>query len=232
MQRGENSIRFGLFPSFFYTQDRQTGALEGFGIELAHSFARALGRELRLTEYAAPPQVVQALKSGDCDIAAMGLAPGRGRDVEFSPPWLRADFTFLAPPGSGIETIADIDRPDLRVAVVRNHAMDFALEGKLFRAERVYATTPDEAFGMVRGGEADILAGIRPGLLRHAGMMPGSTVLKDRYGENILAFAVAKGRYELLSAATRFVTNARETGLLQRIIEETGLGGAEPVLVS
>ena len=85
---------------------------------------------------------------------------------------------------------------------------------------------------MIQTGRADILAGIRPGLLRYAELLPGSHVLAGRYGENVLAFAVAKGRNDWLPAVDQFVLHARSSGLLQRIIHATGLAGVEPVLTS
>lgn len=232
MQEQEGSVRFGLFPSFFYTKEEATGALAGFGIELARSFAEAQDRTLLLNEYAAPPAVVQALKDNDCDVAFMGLNPKRGVDVDFSPPFLRADFTFLVPADSPVDRMSDVDRPGQRIAVVRDHAMDFALREQFLQADRVFASTPDDGFRMVQAGQADILAGIRPGLLRYAELLPGSRVLEGRYGENVLAFAVAKGRNDWRPAVDEFVLHARSTGLLQRIIEATGLAGVEPVLSS
>jgi polar amino acid transport system substrate-binding protein len=76
------------------------------------------------------------------------------------------------------------------------------------------------------------LAGIRPGLLSYADLLPGSRVLQRRYGENVLAFAVAKGRADWFSAVNQFVLNARTSGLIQRIIQATGLEGVTPVLSS
>ena len=228
----EDHVRFGLFPSFFYTKDSVSGAFAGFGIELAQSFAEVQGQTLFLTEYDAPPSVVRALTDNDCDVACLGVDPGRGMEVDYSPPFLRADFTFLVQAHSRVERISHADQPGQRVAVVRNHAMEFALKGKLLRADWVFARTPDEGFDMVQAGHADILAGIRPGLLRYASLLPGSRVLQDRYGENVLAFAVAKGRADWLLAVNHFVLNARTSGLIQRIIQTVGLAGVAPVLTS
>jgi polar amino acid transport system substrate-binding protein len=232
MVRQGEEVRFGLFPSFNYTRDSATGEFAGFGIELARHFAQEEGRTLHLKEYGAPPSVVQALKNNECDIALLGLDPERGREVDFSPPYLKADFTFLVPADSGIDRIAQVDRPGQRVAVVRGHAMEIALRGKLDRAEWVFAKTPDEGFEMVRSGQADLQAGIRPGLLAYAGQLPGARVLPDSYGENVLALAVAKGNGDWLAAINRFVLDARASGLIQQIIRETGLAGVESVLTS
>lgn len=221
-------VRFGLFPSFLYTKDSATGAFAGFGIELARRFSEAQGRPLLLREYGAPPAVVRALIDNECDVALLGIDPGRGMDVDFSPPYLRADFTFLVQAGSRIDRICDVDQPGQRVAVVRNHAMEIALRGNLLRADWVFARTPDEGFDMVQAGHADILAGIRPGLLGYADRLPGSRVLQDRYGENVLALAVAKGRDDWLPVINHFVLNARKSGLIRQIIQATGLAGVAP----
>lgn len=223
-------LKFGLFPSFFYRKDEASGALSGFGIEFARSFAQQLQRELVLREYLAPPAVVVALKSGACDVAFLGLDPARASDVDFSPAYLRADFTFLVPAALGIDRHADVDRQGLRIAVVGGHAMETSLRGKFEKAQRVLAPTPDEGFALLTSGKSDVLAGIRPGLLAYAEMLPGSRVLAERYGENVLALAVAKGRPDWSRIVSEFVTGARASGLLTRIIEESGLAGVEAVL--
>ena len=185
-----------------------------------------------MTEYGAPPDVVQAMKNGACDVSLLGIDPGRGADIDFSTPYLRADFTFLVQASSDIDRIADIDRPGRRIALVRNHAMEFALRDRLEKADRVFAATPDESLDLVKAGDADVLAGIRPGLIGYARRWPGSKVLVDRYGENVLAFGVPKGRDDLLAAIDRFVMTARGSGLLSQLVQATGLAGAEPVLAS
>ena len=105
------------------------------------------------------------MRAGACDVAFLGIDPSRAIDVDFSTPLMRADFTYLVPAGSTVSVIEDADRPGVRIAVVRNHAMDFALRGKLKQAEPVYADTPDAAIALLREGKVSVSAGIRPGLL-------------------------------------------------------------------
>lgn len=220
-------IRIALFPSFFYGKDPHTGDLHGVGIELARALAASLGVEAALREYPAPPDAVRALVSGECDVAFLGLDPNRAGAVDFSPPYMRADFTFLVPAGSAIRSIAEAEGSAIRVAVVRHHAMDTALTGKLQRAERVYADTPDAAFALLRDGKADILAGIRPGLIGYAGRLSGSRVLDDRYGANVLALAVRKGEAGRHAYVSAFIAEAKRSGLVQRAVAGAGLGGVE-----
>ncbi len=220
-------VRAAVFPSFLYTRDAATGEVTGLAILLARAFAASVGVVANVIEYPHPPAALHALAAGKCDIAFLGIDPGRAGEVDFSPPYLRADFTFLVPPGSVIRSLADVDQPGARVAIVSGHAMEIALRGKLSRARPVYAATPDAAFGLLRAGEADILAGIRPGLLNYADALPGARVLDLRYGANLLALAVAKGQAARLAYVGEFIAAAKASGLVQRIIVQAGLRGVE-----
>jgi len=219
-------LRFGLFPSFFYGK-KPNGELHGVGVEIAKALSARIGVPLELSEYPSPPGVVQALANGDIDVATLGLDPARAAHVDFTPPYMKADFSFLLPPGSNITDVADADRPRTRIAIVRNHAMDTALT--LEYAQRIYAEVPDTAFDLLRAGKADALAGIRPGLLNYAAKLPGSRVLDDSYGANILALAVAKGRMQRLDYISAFIVEARDFGDVQRAIDSAGLGGIDVV---
>jgi len=216
-----------LFPSFFYRKDTTSGELRGVGIEIARALAERIGVALGCAEYPSPPQAVEALAAGACDVALLGIDPKRATAVDFSPPLLAADFSYLVPGDSAVRAVADADKPGMGIALVRHHAMDAALDGKLAHAGRVYADTPDDAFAMFRAGQADVLAGIRPGLLMYARLLPGTRVLPDRYGRNVIALALRKGAAGRLSYMTEFVQQARADGTVERAIVSAGLRGVE-----
>ena len=218
------ALRLALFPSFFYRKDL-SGKPRGVGIEIARALASRIGVALQATEHPSPPKVVEALAAGLADVALLGIDPVRGQEVDFSPPLLVAEFTYLVPENFTARTIADADKPGVRVALVRHHAMDTALKSKLAQAQPVYADTPDASFEMFRAGHAEVLAGIRPGLLMYASKMPGARVLDDQYGRNVIALAVKKGEAARLSFVNEFATRARADGTVTRAIETAGLRG-------
>jgi polar amino acid transport system substrate-binding protein len=220
-------LRVGLFPSFFYRKDRASGELSGIGIAVARALADRIGVTLTCAECPSPPRVVDALSVGAADVALLGIDPARAAAVEFTPPLIAADFSYLVPEGSGIHAVADADRRGTRIALVRHHAMDTSLRDKLAHAVRVYADTPDDAFELFRRGEADVLAGIRPGLLNYARQLPATRVLPDRYGRNVIALAVRKGAAAWLDYVTEFVGQAKADGTIERAIAHAGLGGVE-----
>jgi polar amino acid transport system substrate-binding protein len=220
-------VRVGLFPSFFYSKNQATGELQGIGIEIARALAARLGVELLLVEKSGPAETVECLKSGACDVAYLGISTSRTVDVDFSPPYLQGDFTYLVPPGSPFRQIADADKPGVRIGVVRNHSMDFALRGKLRHAAFVYADTPDASFELLRAGHVTALAGIRPGLLTYSAALPGSQVLQDCYGTNVLAMAVPKGRAGWLGYVSQFIAESKTSGLVHRALTQTGTRGIQ-----
>ena len=222
-------VRIGLFPSFFYNKNPATGELQGVGIEIARALAARLGVELLLVELSGPAETVECLKSGACDVAYLGITADRTAELDFSPPYLQGDFTYLVPPGSSVRQIADADKPGVRIAIVRNHRMDFALRGQLRHAERVYVETPDAAFELLRTGHVTVLAGIRPGLLKHSTELPGSRVLEDCYGTNVLAMAVPKGRAEWFGYVSAFVAESKASGLVHQALGHAGMRGIQVV---
>jgi len=219
-------LRVALFlPQ--YTKDPVTGEIRGQGsgavtVQIAQALAARLGVEVQLVGYPTPPEVVECLKAGACDVGFLGINPSRAAEVAFSPPVVQFDFTYLVPAGSSIRSVADADRPEVRIAVVRNHESTMALSRILKHAKLVYAETPDPTFDLLRTGHADVMASVRRGLLEYSAKLPGSRVLEDRYGANLLAMAVPKEQTRRLAYFSEFIEEAKASGLVQRAIERAG----------
>jgi polar amino acid transport system substrate-binding protein len=209
-----------------YSKDPLTGELKGWPIELI----RALGERLGITgvpvEHATPPQAIAGLKAGNCDVAILGIDPTRATEVDYSPAFAQLEYTYLVPGHSSIHSIADVDRPGIRIAVVRSHASTLALARILKNATLVYADMPGPAFDLLRTGNADIFASVRAELVKYCTQLPGSRVLDDSYGANRFGMAVAKGQAAgRLAYMSAFIEDARASGLLQRVIDRSGLRG-------
>jgi polar amino acid transport system substrate-binding protein len=229
---GAGKVRGALYlPQ--YAADPVTGELRGGAggivmIALGRALAKRLGVEIVLVGHPTPGKAVECLNQGSCDLAlGMAIDPTRASEVDFSPPFMQLDFTYLVPLDSSVRNIADADRPGVRIASVRNHASTLALARILKHAELVYADTPDATFDLLRAGRADALAQARPVLLDYAAQWPGSRVLQERYGAYFLAMALPKGRPERLAYITEFVEEAKATGVVQRAIDEGRLRGIQ-----
>ena len=216
-------LRVALFVPQ-HTKDPVTGELRGNPVymEIARALATRLGVEVQLLGYPTPPMVVECLKAGTCDVAFMGINPSRAAEVGFTPALVIFPFTYLVPAGSSIRSVADADQPGVRIAVVRDHESTLALSRMLKQAKLVYAETDDPTFELLRTGHADAMASTLHGLLRYSTRLPGSRVLEDRYGANLLAIAVPKHQAGRLAYISEFIEEAKASGLVQRAIDRAG----------
>jgi len=220
-------IRFGIHS--FYAKDSRTGEPRAVStgiifLDIARMLAARIGVEVLPVWHPTIPEMLTCVTAGACDAGFMGPDPSR-TGVDFSPPIVQLDYTFLVPAGSSIERIADADRPNLRIAVVRDHASTLTLSRIFKHAQLIYAATPDPTFELLRNGQADAFASVRGVLLGYAPKLPGSRVLEDHYGANLVGMVVPKGQTARLAYITEFIEQAKASGLVQQAIERSGLPG-------
>ena len=221
-------IRVGVH-SVMYTKDSQTGELKGASVgiillDIARSLGARIGAEIVPVGHPTIPEMLTCLTAGMCDMGFMGPDPSR-TGVDFSPAILQLDYTFLVPAASSVQRIADVDRPGVRIAVVSDHASTLTLSRILKHAQLVYAATPDPTFELLRSGQADAFASIRGVLLAYSAKLPGSRVLDEHYGANLVGMVVPKGQAARLTYISEFIEQAKASGLVQQTIERAGLPG-------
>jgi polar amino acid transport system substrate-binding protein len=96
----------------------------------------------------------------------------------------------------------------------------------LKHAQLVYAATPDPTFELLRSGQADAFASIRGVLLEYSAKLPGSRVLDEHYGANLVGMVVPKGQAAArLAYISEFIEQAKASGLVHQAIERAGLPG-------
>ena len=220
-------IRVGIHS--FYAKDSRTGELKAVSTGIIfHDIARILGTRIGVEVvpvwHPGVPEMLACLAAGECDVGFMGPDPSRA-GVDFSPPFIQLDYTLLVPVGSSIQHIADADKPGTRIAAVSGHASTLTLSRMLKQAQLVYAATPDPTFEIMRKGDAEAFASVRPVLIGYSKKLPGSRVLEDHFGANLVGLVVRHGQAARLSYLTEFVNQAKASGLIQQAIERAGLPG-------
>jgi len=112
-------LRFGVVSapeqtSFFVVKDA-TGTLRGVTVDLARELARGVGVPIEFMVAPNSGEITDALSSGAIDAAFMPVDDERKKRVEFGPAYALAQNTYLVRAGSDIRTIAEVDRPGIRV---------------------------------------------------------------------------------------------------------------------
>jgi polar amino acid transport system substrate-binding protein len=216
-------LRIGLFlPQYIKGSD---GSKTTVWIETARAYAARVGVPLVIVEHPTPPEAIACLKAGSCDQLFLPLDARAAEIGDFSNPVFQFDYTLMVPADSSIAKVADVDRPGIRIAAIRNHASTNELVRQVKQAGFVYGDTPEQTFALMRDGKSDVVASTRLLLLEFSDKLPGARVLADRYGANINRMVVPKGNLGRLAYVNEFVEEAKATGAVQQFIERGGTRG-------
>jgi polar amino acid transport system substrate-binding protein len=202
-----------------------SGEPEGIAPDLAREVANRLGVAVRYVPFARPNALADAADDGVWDIGLIGAEPQRAGKIVFTGPYVEIEATYLVPPGSTIASMADVDRPGVRIAVLAGAAYDLWLERNIRNATLVRANSADAASKLVLDRKADALAGLRPGLVGDLEREPGARILQGRF--TAVQQAIGTQRRNAAGAAflAAFVKDAKASGLVARLIARHGMGG-------
>jgi polar amino acid transport system substrate-binding protein len=227
IRAGKLRVGVGVVAPHWAIKDPQTGELRGVAVEVARTLATRLGIELVIVEYPSPPAVLDGLKVHAWDVGFLAIDPSRAAVVDFSPPYLQIDATYLVLDGSSVRNVIDADQPGVRIAVTRKSVEEIVLSHSIKRAELRGVDTISAGMDLLRAGNADVLAAPRPALLPLSARLPGARVLEDRFHAAFGAMAVPKGQTGRLGYITEFIEEAKTSGLVQRAIERVGVRGVQ-----
>ena len=207
-------------------RDSVSGEMKGVAFDLGKELARRVGVPFEPVLYPSVGALLDGGKSGAWDVAFVGFSPERAKEWDFTALHLEIEFGYLVPGGSSISTMADVDRPGIRVAVQEKSQPDVFLTRTLKNAEVVRASSLAGTLEMLKSGRADVIFSIKPSLFEASNQLPGSRVLDGRLGLDPHAMAIPKGRDPGVAYARKFVEDAKSEGLVKAAIERAGIRGA------
>ncbi len=229
VRAGKLRVGIDVVAPHWAIKDPGTGELRGVAVDIARELAMRLGIELVAVEYPSPPAVLDGLKVDAWDVGFLAIDPSRAVVVDFAPPYLQIDATYLTTAGSSIRSVTEADQPGVRIAVTSKSVEEIVLSRSLKRAELQRVDTISAGFDLLRDGDAHALAAPRPALLALSARLPGSRVLEDRFHAAFGAMAVPKGQTGRLAYIAEFVEQAKASGLVQQAIERSGVRGVQVV---
>jgi polar amino acid transport system substrate-binding protein len=166
------------------------------------------------------------MKAGDVDFTVSNSTPARAATVTFSQNLLTIELGYLVATSSPITTIADIQKPGLRIGVTKGSTSQGTIPKLLPNATVVPAENYKRGIEMLEHGEIDTYATNKPTLFEMSDQMPGSRILDGRWGEEHLAVAIPKGHEAALEYIQHFVEEVQTSGLVAQTAERAGLRGA------
>ena len=200
--------------------------MKGVGFDLGKELARRMGVPFEPVLYPSIGAVLDSGKAGHWDVAFMGFTPGRAKDLDFTATHLEVEFGYLIPGGSSISTMADVDRPGIRVALQERSGPDIFFSPLLKNAVLVRASSNPATLDLLKSGKADVMGSIKPILFELSAQLPGSRVLDGRPGIDPHAMAMPKGRDLGVAYARKFIEDAKSEGLVKAAVARVGMRGA------
>ncbi len=169
--------------------------------------------------------MADAVGSDAWDIGLIGAEPARAEKIAFTAAYVEIEATYLVPAGSPLQTIADVDKPGVRIAVSARSAYDLWLERNIKHATLVRSDGLASAVEKFANDKLDALAGLRPGLLGDIQKFPGARILDGQF--TAVQQAVGTARVNAAGAAflREFVEEAKRSGLVAKLIEKHGVVG-------
>jgi polar amino acid transport system substrate-binding protein len=226
-------LRAGLNLSNFLLVSGKTASGDPAGVapDMAAEIARRLGVPVTYVSYKTPGELADAAETGAWDIGLIGAEPQRAEKIAFTPAYVEIEATYLVPAGSPIRTLADVDRPGVRISVTGRSAYGLWLDRNIEHATLMRTGTLDSAYEQFVNDKLDVLAGLRPRLLSDVERLPGARILDGKF--TAVQQAIGTGRRNAAAAAflRDFVDEAKASGFVQRLIDKhkvRGLAVAPP----
>ena len=219
-------LRAGInFQNQLLTTLGPKGEQGGVAVEFAHELARRLGVPLEIISFKSAGSLADSVSTGAWDISVLGDEPQRAAVIAVATPLTEIEATYLVPAGSPIKSIAEVDRPGVRIVSPAKSAYDLYLSRTIKNAQLVQIAGTKAAQEHFVREKIDVMAGLRPGLLELAPTLPGSRILDGNFTTVRHTVGTPKGRDAAAAYLRDLVEEVKASGLVAKWIEKSGVKG-------
>lgn len=220
-------LRAGINMSNFLLVTGKTPSGDPVGVspDMAAEVAKRLGVPLKLIPFKSPGELGDQAENNVWDIGNIGAEPQRAKTIAFSAAYCEIEATYLVPPGSPINSIADVDKPGIKISVTGRSAYGLWLENNIKQATLVRTDTLDSSFDQFVNQKLDVLAGLRPRLIDDVKKLPGARILDGQFSAVQQAIGTPKKNVKAAKWLAAFVEEAKASGLVKSFIEKHNVKG-------
>lgn len=213
-------LRAGINLSNFLlvTGKAANGDPVGVSPDMAKSIADKLGVPLKLVPFKSPGELADQAGKDVWDIGLIGAEPQRAETIAFTAAYAEIKSTYLVPAGSPIQTMADVDKPGVRIAVTGRAAYGLWLQRNIKHAKLISTDTIDGAYEVFVKDKLEVLAGLETRLLEDQAKLPGSRILDGQFTAVQQAVGTAKKNVASAKFLAGFVEEAKRSGLVASFI--------------
>ncbi len=219
-------LRFGLVfapeQSVFFVVKGADGTPRGVSVDLANELAQHAGVPVEFVLAPNSGIVTDAVASGSIDAAFMPVDDERRKLLGIGPIYLFDENTYLVRAGSDIKSIAEVDRPGVRVIGIAGTTTIRSAGRTLKNAKISPAASVEAALEMLRSGQADAFALTHQTLPALAVRVPGSRILEGAFQRINIAVVLPKDRPNALAYVTGWMEGAKASGAVRRALDKAG----------
>jgi len=212
------------FGNGVLAQKGPNGEARGVTPELAAALAKKLGVPVELVPLQAAGKAFEALASGQVDIAFIAIEPARASQVDFSPPYVLIQGTYLVLKDSPLKDVGDVDKDSVRIGVGLASVYDLYLTRTLKHATLVRNTVGGASAGIppFREQHLDAAAGVREPLDAYAKEHDDVRVMPGHFEEIRQAMGTQKGHAAGAAYVRAFIEEMKGNGFVADALKRSG----------
>lgn len=202
----------------------------GISIDLAKKLAELLDVKLELVVHDAAAKSVDCVLNNEADFGFFAVDPVRGKDIEFTNPYVLIEGTYVVRNDSPVKTNDDVDHPGTTVMVGKGSAYDLYLSRNIKHAQLLRSPTSPEVVEYFLKENADVCAGVKPQLESILKNHDDLRMLPESFMQIKQAMGLRKDRgTEAAIFIKNFIDNAINTGFVKKLAEKHAIKGATAV---
>ncbi|MFT5392251.1 MAG: polar amino acid transport system substrate-binding protein [Gammaproteobacteria bacterium] len=207
------------------TGKADNGDPQGVSPSMAAELARRLGVSVQYVPFKTPGELADAALEDVWDIGNIGAEPERAKTIDFTAAYVEIEATYMVPAGSPIQSIEEVDREGIRIAVAARSAYELWLTDNIKHAELKRTTGLDGSFDLFVEEKLEALAGLRPRLITDVERIPGARILDGQFSAVQQAMGTKHDRPVGAAYLKEFVEEAKASGLVAKFIKEHDVVG-------
>jgi polar amino acid transport system substrate-binding protein len=174
-------------------RDISSGELRGLAVDLFDELAQRLSVRRSLVGYEGSVSVCEAGLEGAWDVAILAIDRVRAEQVDFTPPFVVLEGTYVTREPSPCSSVLGLDRAGMRISIVQDTVFDAHLTHSLRHAELIRSPTFRSAVDRFLAEGLDAVAGLKQQMAAFVEVNAGLRVMDGRFMAIEPSFAVPKG---------------------------------------
>jgi polar amino acid transport system substrate-binding protein len=201
------------------------GEPRGVSVDLAAALGKRLGVPVEYVAFEAAGKSLEAVAKGQSDIGFVAVDPDRGKEVDFTAPYVVIEGTYMVPNDSPLKEVGDVDRPGVRIGIGLQSVYDLYLTRELKHAKLVRAPVGGASAGIPVFVEQKLeaAAGVRQALDFYAKDHPEVRVMTGAFQQIRQAMVTPKNKAAGLAYMKVFVEEMKASGMVVASLKASGM---------